>query len=201
MARDGSCPVNLARVGLLIVAIAAGIAAAYAAFQAFDARTAPPIVIEDAAGVRPVVVEVRGAVNAPGVYELPAGARLQDASLAADGLGPHADLSTVNLARRLRDEEMVVVVEVPRDRGTPAASITEVPVAETAIDLPLRLNLNRATASELDELPGIGAVLSERIVRFRDANGPFRSVDDLIHVDGISGRLIDQIRDLVTVGP
>jgi competence protein ComEA len=189
--------VSIARVGLLIVAAAAAIVAVYALFQAFHARTAPPIVIEDAAGLRPVVVDVRGAVNEPGVYELPPGARVQDAILAAGGLSPRADLSTVNLARRLRDEEVVTILALPEAGGTPAGSAVEEPAAQSRA----RININTATIAELDVLPGIGDVTAERIVRFREENGPYRSVDDLIHVEGISDRTIDEFREMVTVGP
>src|SRR5918992_2520711 len=104
---------SLTRIGLAVVALVAGIAVIYALFQAFDERSAPPIVIEDAAATLPVVVEVRGEIEAPGVYELSPGARLQDAIAAAGGLTKDADLSTVNLARRLRDGELVVIPARP----------------------------------------------------------------------------------------
>ena len=192
---------SLTRVGLAIIALVAAVAAVYALFQAIDERSAPPILIEDAAGLQPVVVDVRGAVNAPGVYELAPGARMQDAILAAGGLSPTADLSTVNLARRLRDGDVVAVLELPQTGGTAAAAPSDDVVADTAANAVVRLNLNTATSAELTELPGIGEVIAERIVRFREENGPFRAIDDLIHVDGISTRTIDEFRDLVTVGP
>jgi competence protein ComEA len=193
--------VSLTRVGLAIIALVAAIAAVYGLFQAFDARTAPPIVIEDAAGILPVVVDVRGAVSAPGVYELVPGARMQDAILAAGGLSPTADLSTVSLARRLRDGEVVTILELPQVGGALASPPSDLPMGDLAANAPVRLNLNTATIAELTELPGIGDVIAERIVRFREENGPFRSIDDLIHVEGISTRTIDGFRDLVTVGP
>ena len=192
---------SLTRVGLAIIALVAAVAAAYALFQAIDERSAPPILIEDAAGLQPVVVDVRGAVNAPGVYELAPGARMQDAILAAGGLSPAADLSTVNLARRLRDGDVIAVLELPQTGGTAAAAPSDDVIADTAANVVVRLNLNTATSAELTELPGIGEVIAERIVRFREENGPFRAIDDLIHVDGISTRTIDEFRDLVTVGP
>lgn len=192
---------SLTRVGLSIVAVAAAVAAVYALFQAFDARTAPPIIIEDAAGLRPVVVDVRGAVETPGVYELPPGARAQDAILAAGGLSPEADLSTVNLARRLRDEEVVVILEIPDAGDAPGTAVIDGFDGSGSGDIPVRININTATVSELDLLPGVGEVIAERIVSFREENGPFRSVDDLIHVEGVSDRTIDGFRDQVTVGP
>lgn len=192
---------SLTRVGLSIVAVAAAVVAVYALFQAFDARTAPPIIIEDAAGLRPVVVDVRGAVETPGVYELPPGARAQDAILAAGGLSPEADLSTVNLARRLRDEEVVVILEIPDAGDAPGTAVIDGFDGSGSGDIPVRININTATVSELDLLPGVGEVIAERIVSFRKENGPFRSVDDLIHVEGVSDRTIDGFRDQVTVGP
>ena len=175
--------------------------AIYALFQAFDARTAPPIVIEDAAGLRPVVVDVRGAVEEPGVYELPPGARVQDAILEAGGLSPEADLSTINLARRLRDEEVVVVLALPEAGASPEVATFDGAEGAGAGGIPVRININTATTAELEQLPGVGEVLAERIVRFREENGPFRSVDDLIHVQGLSDGAIDRFRDQVMVGP
>ena len=192
---------SLTRVGLSIGAVVAAVVAVYALFQAFDGRTAPPIVIEDAAGLRPVVVDVRGAVETPGVYELPPGARAQDAILAAGGLSPEADLSTVNLARRLRDEEVVVILEIPDAGDAPGTAVIDGFDGSGSGDIPVRININTATVSELDLLPGVGEVIAERIVGFRKENGPFRSVDDLIHVEGVSDRTIDGFRDQVTVGP
>lgn len=192
---------SLTRIGLLILALVAAIIGAYALFQAFDARTAPPIVIEDAAGLQPVVVDVRGAVMVPGVYELPPGARTQDAVDAAGGLSPTADLSTVNLARRLRDGEAIVFLEIPEPGASPSATGFDDPGDASATGELARINLNTATVSELDVLPNVGEVTAERIVRFREENGPFRSIDDLIHVQGISDRTIDEFRDQVTVAP
>src|SRR5215213_1097066 len=110
---------SLTRIGLAVVALVAAFAAVYALFLALDERSAPPIVIEDAAANLPVVVEVRGEVEAPGVFALSPGARLQDEIAAAGGLSREADLSTVNLARRLRDGELVVILALPAPGSTP----------------------------------------------------------------------------------
>ncbi len=192
---------TLTRVGLSIIALLAAIVGAYAVFQAFDARSAPPILIEDVAANRPVVVDVRGAVAAPGVFELPPDARIQDAVTAAGGLSATADLSTVNLARRLRDGEVVVILEQPAIGSSPVSPSFVDQDGDGAANLSPRINLNTATLDELDVLPGVGEVLARRIVEFREQNGPFRSVDDLIHVEGISARTIEDFRDQVTTGP
>ena len=165
-----------------------------------DERAAPPIVIEDATANLPVVVEVRGEVEDPGVVALSPGARLQDAIAAAGGLSKEADLSTLNLARRLRDGELVVVLALPDPDSTPAVPPDGVGEA-TAEDRPGRININSATLEELDALPSIGEVIAARIIAYREQNGPFRSVDDLIHVQGISDCTIDEFRHLVTTSP
>jgi len=187
---------SLTRIGLAVVALVAAVAAVYALFQALDERSAPPIVIEDAAANLPVVVEVRGEVEAPGVFALSPGARLQDAIAAAGGLSKEADLSTVNLARRLRDGELVVILALPAPGSTP--TILTAGAGDAAEDSRARININTATTKELEALPGIGEVTAARIAAYREQNGPFRSVDDLIHVQGISDRTIDEFRDLVT---
>lgn len=173
---------SVTRIGLAVVALVAAIAAVYAIFEAFDERSAPPIVIEDATANLPVVVEVRGQVEVPGVFALSPGARLQDAIAAAGGFSKDADLSTVNLARRLRDGELVVILALPAPGSTPILPRNEVDDVTTAGEPRARININSATAAELEALPGVGEVTAARIVAYREQNGPFRSVDDLIHI-------------------
>jgi competence protein ComEA len=192
---------SVTRIGLAVVAIVAAVAAVYAIFQAMDERSAPPILIEDTTANLPLVVEVRGEVKVPGVVSLSPGARLQDAIAAAGGLSNDADLSTVNLARRLRDGELVVILALPAPDSTPVLPKVGVDDAVPAEDPRARISINSATAEELEALPSIGEVIAARIIAYREQNGPFRSVDDLIHVEGVSDRTIDEIRNLVTVGP
>jgi competence protein ComEA len=192
---------SVTRIGLAIVGLVTAVAVVYALFQALDERSAPPIVIEDVAAILPVVVEVRGQVEAPGVYDLPPGARLQDAIAAAGGLTKDADLSAVNLARRLRDGELVVI-PAPSAPGSTPDIPTAGSVNAAATDDPReRININTGTADALEALPGVGEVTAARIIAYREQYGPFRSVDDLIHVQGISDRTIDGFRELVTTEP
>ena len=192
---------SLTRIGFVVVALVAGIAVVYALYQAFDERSAPPILIEDAAATLPVVVEMRGEIEVPGVYELAPGARLQDAIAAAGGMTEDADLSMVNLARRLRDGELIVILALPAPGSTPLVPLTEADDAAQIEQSRVRININTATAEELEALPAVGEVIATRIIAYREQNGPFRSVDDLIHVEGISDRAIDAMRELVTTGP
>jgi len=134
-----------------------------------------------------VTVHVVGAVLAPGVVVIPAGSRAVDALRAAGGAAPDADLATVNLARSLTDGEQLVVPVVGQD----AAS------GESTGDQPI--DVNRADADALEELPRIGPVLAERIVAWRTAHGPFSSVDELGDVPGIGPALLAALDGLVRV--
>lgn len=130
-------------------------------------------------------VHVVGAVRRPGLYRLVEGARVADAVRRAGGVTRRADLSSVNLAAPLADGLQVLVpARVP---GAPAV----------ASGAGVKVRLSSATAEELDELPGIGPVTAEKIVAWRTAHGPFRSVDDLDAVPGIGSTRIEQLRDLV----
>ena len=191
---------SLSRVGSTVLALIAAVVAAYALFQALDNRAAPPIVIEDGTANQPIVVDVRGAVNRSGVYTLPPGARVNDAITVAGGVSAEADLASLNLARRLRDGEVVSVAQIPVLGSSPVPPASSA-AGDNADSPTLRVNLNTASAAELDALPGIGSVIAQRIVEFREETGPFRDVDDLILVEGISDRTVDGFRDLVTVGP
>jgi len=143
-----------------------------------------------------VIVYISGAVSAPDVYELPIDARVKDLVLAAGGLSADADLEQVNLAERLKDSAHV---HVPR-RGESAAAE---PAAATTGDAAQNglLNLNTASASDLDGLPGIGQSFADRIIEYRTTNGPFASVADLQKVKGIGAALFAKIAPLVSIGP
>src|SRR5215208_2485085 len=169
---------SVTRIGLAVVALVVAVAAVYAVFQALDERSAPPIVIEDATANLPIVVEVRGEVEAPGVFALSPGARLQDAIAAAGGLTEEADLSTVNLARRLRDGELIAILALPVPGSTPMVPSAGAGDAAEAEESRVRINNNTATPAELEALPGVGEVIAARIVAYREQTGPFRSVDD-----------------------
>jgi competence protein ComEA len=141
-----------------------------------------------------VVVDVAGAVVQPGVYVLPGGARTHAAVDAAGGARPDADLAAVNLAAPLVDGSQVyvpVVGALPRVGAPPGPSVPAT--------VPGPVDINRASAAELDALPGIGPSTAQAIVEHRDANGPFASVDDLQDVRGIGPAKLEAIRGLVTL--
>ncbi len=138
-----------------------------------------------------LLVDVAGWVRRPGVYEFAEGARVVDALDAAGGARPGALLQALNLAAPLVDGTQILV---PREGEEAVAP----PVAAGAVAGGL-VNVNTATATELEELPGIGEVLAQRIVDYRTENGPFTSVDQLLDVSGIGDSILDSIRELVTV--
>lgn len=144
--------------------------------QAGELLPGAPTPTPDAAGE--VVVAVAGTVVAPGVVRLPAGSRVHDAVQAAGGLTPGAGYGLLNLARKLVDGEQVLVGVDPPP-GAAAGSASGAAGGGALVDL------NAATAADLDGLPGIGPVLAERIVDWRTEHGRFESVDQLREVPGI----------------
>ncbi|WP_246080452.1 ComEA family DNA-binding protein [Nonomuraea mesophila] len=137
-----------------------------------------------------VTVHVAGKIRKPGVYLLPAGARVTDAVTAAGGVSRKASLDSLNLARRLVDGEQIVVGAPP---GTMAQASPITGPAGGVIDL------NTATPDQLEELPGVGEVLAARIAEFRTTHGAFTSVDQLREVSGIGPRKFDEIKPKVRV--
>jgi len=136
---------------------------------------APPIVAVQIAAPE-IFVDVTGAVTKPGVYTLAANSRVIDAIKAAGDSAPGADLSTINLARVLSDGEQIYVdATIINSAGKR--------VSKTVHSGPI--NVNRATAAQLDSLDGIGPVIAKRIIEYRKVNGPFATVEDLQKVSGI----------------
>lgn len=138
----------------------------------------------------PVRVYVSGAVVNPDVYTLDADSISQDALNAAGGATEDADLERVNLAQSLQEGQHLHFPHV----GEPSTSDT----VDAGISGPV--NINTATQEELEALPGIGPALAERIVAYRQENGPFEQIEDIQNVSGIGGATFENIRDQITVG-
>jgi competence protein ComEA len=156
-----------------------------------------------------IVVDVEGKVVHPGVHTVAAGARIQDVIAAAGGALPGVDLTGLDLAERVGDGEQIRVglpgeaaaqgggvVGAPgsSSAGTPAG--TAAGAATGSVD---PVDLNQATAAELDALPGIGPTLAARIIAWRTAHGDFTSVQDLGHVPGLGGKKLASLAPLVRV--
>ncbi len=139
----------------------------------------------------PLLVDVAGWVRRPGVYTFAEGSRVIDAIEAAGGARPGALLQALNLAALLVDGTQILV---PREGAAGAP-----PVGSTGAAVGGLVNVNTASATDLEALPGIGEVIAQRIIDHRTANGPFTSVDQLVDVSGIGDAILDSIRELVTV--
>lgn len=158
-----------------------------------DAVTLRPVPTD-----RPIVVYITGAVPRPGVYALPEGARVQDVISAAGGFLAEADKELINLAQVLEDGERL---DIPFAEGFS-------PVLPTPMELPALIeatsdliNINTASSFELETLPGIGPTTAQKIIEYRDLNGPFFSTEDIINVSGIGPGTYERIKDLITVAP
>lgn len=144
----------------------------------------------------PIRVYVSGAVNDPAVYELELGSIVQDAIDAAGGPVSDADLAGVNLALELKDQQQV---HVPREgEASPPPVVSGGTSGEEEEGAPV--NINTATAVELESLPGIGPVTAEKIVEYREANGSFSNVEEIQDVPGIGEKTFEGMEGLITVG-
>lgn len=150
----------------------------------------PAVQVTSAVEAAPIFVHVSGAVAEPGLYRLSGDARVVDAVGAAGGFADGADEAAVNLARVVADGEQLhvpVIGEVPAPAAAAPGSAGGV------------VNLNSADAAALETLPRIGPALAERIIAWRDQNGRFTSVEDLLAVPGIGEKVLEGLRDSVTV--
>lgn len=134
-----------------------------------------------------IKVYVTGAVAASGVYELPQGARAEEAITAAGGATSDADLTALNLAARVRDEQHLHVPRVGESAETNASAG--------------RVNINTASAAALEALYGIGPVRAQQIIEHRTKNGPFRRTEELVELRLVPASVYERIKDQVTVAP
>jgi len=161
---------------------------------AATASSAVPLTTTTAATV--VVVQAAGAVTQPGVYRLPTGARVADVIAAAGGVTADADPAAVLLAALVADGERVYV---PRVGEAPPVVAPATPAGTAGAAPSAPVNLNTATADDLDELPGVGPATAAAIVAHRDTAGAYASVDQLLDVKGIGPAKLEALRPLVTV--
>lgn len=158
------------------------------------------VILLPTASPQPMVIYITGAVVRPGVYALPLNSRLLDALNAAGGPTENADLSQINAAEMLEDGQQIEIPGADAQAATPVFTIGQnglVATATPALGAPI--NINTADAALLDTLPGIGPTTAQKIVEYRDQNGPFSGVEDLLKIPGIGPDTLEKIRPLVTV--
>ncbi|HTE04182.1 MAG TPA: ComEA family DNA-binding protein [bacterium] len=170
----------------LVVALAIAAAVVAGGLLLVLRRPSPPVRFVEPPLPTELVVQVDGEVARPGLYRVTRGSRVEDAIQGAGGATAQADLSAVNRARMLRDGDRVTV---------PAL----LPASPAGGSPGRVLDINTATAADLEALPGIGPVLAGRIVAYRSRHGPFQRLEELLQVEGIGPRLLQQLRSAVIV--
>jgi len=159
---------------------------------ASGSKSASPVIVSKSQNTQTTVqqpkifVHIAGLVKKPGIYQLDSGSRVFDIVLLAGGFTSKANQASVNLARVLTDGEQIIVGKI----GAQSASGTQ------SSNL---ISLNSSSASQLEDLPGVGPALAGRIVDWREANGSYKTKEDLLNVAGIGDKLFASIKDLVTL--
>lgn len=150
--------------------------------------------------VQKIKVYVTGEVNSPGVIELEEGARIQDAIEGSGGIKPEANLKDINLAYEVSDGEKIYIPNLSeeavesQEQGNLSTSASSTGTSSNG-----KVNINKATVSELTNVPGIGASTAQKIVSYRDENGKFKSVEDIKNVSGIGASKYESMKDYITV--
>ncbi len=201
---------DMKQVAYVLVGLLVGFVLAGALFIVTRLPGGKPVALEPAPTKAPIAVQVLGDVVRPGVYELPEGARVKDAIDAAGGLIADANTGDLNLAAKLEDGQQIQI-------GSGGASIsssgpgttsgtnpggspfTLLPTTAAPSSANL-VNINNATVTELDALPGISPTVAQNIVNYRNENGPFSTIEDIMNVPGIGPATFDTIRNLITTG-
>ena len=152
------------------------------------------------AGQAEVTVYVTGAVHKPGLVTVPAGTRLAEAVAACGGMLPTAVKEGVNLAQVLKDGQQITVPErqQPASAAVAPGARTANPAAGGESSSPL-VNINTADAKLLDTLPGIGPAMAQRIIEYRETQGPFTAIEDLKRVRGIGEAKFAKLKDKVCI--
>jgi len=159
----------------------------------------------------PMLVHVVGAVSQPGIYSLPPQSRVQDAVDSAGGLLPDANPLALNLAAYLSDGEQIVVptmvptvtptvIVVESQSNKPSNFLRQPPPPPGPTNSSQLININTASQTELETLPGVGPVIAAKIIAYREAHGRFYTIEEILEVSGIGPVKFEGIKNLITVG-
>ncbi|MBC2372025.1 ComEA family DNA-binding protein [Listeria booriae] len=143
-----------------------------------------------------LIVDVKGAVNKPGVYELAADSRVKDAILKAGGLSPEADVKLLNMAQKVTDEMVIYAGKVGEEGIQPVTTAQD--EASGGGDSK-KVNINTADTTALQTIPGIGAAKAQAIIDYREKEGLFQKVEDLSKVSGIGAKTVERLSEHITV--
>lgn len=153
---------------------------------------------------REMVVDIKGAVQKPGIYRMSSSDRISDAVSRAGGLTGKADQDKINLARKLSDEMVVYVPEkgekgIPDVAGQSGGALSAAAVSVGGTGQGNKVNINTADEQGMQDLPGIGPAKAKAIVTYRNGHGPFKTVDELTNVSGIGEKSLEKIKPSATV--
>lgn len=144
-----------------------------------------------------IYVDIKGAVKVPGIYQLKNQQRIWDALALAGGVSEEADIAQVNYAQKVKDQ---MIIYVPKKGESVAQSLETLQESASAQqNQEEKINLNTATEAELQTISGIGAKKAQEIIRFRDEQGPFKTVEELKNVPGIGEKTVERLKDMLTV--
>ncbi len=207
---------DMKQVAYVLVGLLAGFVLAGAIFVVTRLPGGKPVALEPAPTKAPIAVQVLGDVVRPGVYELPDGARVNDAIDAAGGLIADANTGDLNLAAKLEDGQQIqigtggsgssITSSGPTNSsgtnpGAGGAPFTVLPTtASPTTSAGNRVDINTATVAQLDALPGISPTVAQNIVNYRSENGPFSTIEDIMNVPGIGPATFDTIKNSITTG-
>lgn len=190
----------------MLVGVLAGFILAGAIFIVTRLPSGEPIALQPVPTKVPIEVHVIGGVVRPGVYSLPEGSRVQDAIDAAGGLLSGTNSNDINLAAKLEDGQQLKIGDVasvagsaPQQGGSPFTVVPTQPGGGNP-NLGDLVNINTATADELESLPGVGPTMAQNIINYRNQHGPFAQIEDIMNVPGIGPSTFDAIQDLITTG-
>lgn len=148
-----------------------------------------------------IKVYVTGAVNNPGVIELPEGSRIEDAINLSGGITDLANLSEVNLAYTLEDGQKLYIPSINEKNDTEYVSVEngEKVIEGEKSSNSSKININKADIEKLKSLPGVGDALAQRIITYRNENGKFKSIEDLKNVSGIGDKKYDSLKEYIEI--
>lgn len=146
-----------------------------------------------------IVADIKGAVKNPREYELKEGSRIRDLIDAAGGLTEEADEDRIKFSQILNDEDCIKIYKIGEELEDEVDVFSSIAISENGKTSSGKINLNKATLSELQELPGIGEVKAQSIIDYRESVGTIKSVEELTNITGIGVKTVDKLRDMVDI--
>lgn len=146
-----------------------------------------------------IVADIKGAVKNPREYELEEGARIRDLIDAAGGLTSEADENRIKFSQILNDEDCIKIYSVGEEVENESEIFSETAIVKDGQNSSGKINLNKASSSELQTLPGIGEVKAQSIIDYRENVGIIKSVDELSNITGIGAKTVEKLRDMVDI--